>query len=94
MLVKNGGLIASVGSKNNCDISINTQIDQTNKFHRFMSSSGDCLCRILPRSKYHLPLRFQGKKIYTNNRLLFFSVSVFFILLWNYISNIMNVGKI
>ena len=66
--------------------------EKKNKFLYYIELSLDLLGKILPISKYRLPLRFQGKHFYTSKRITFFSILIFAFILWNSIQILMNVG--
>ena len=54
----------------------------------------EILGRITPKSKYILPFNFEGKLIFTNKIITFFSIIVFSLLIWNAVININKIGTI
>ena len=54
----------------------------------------EILGRIIPKSKYILPLNFEGKLFFTNKLITLFSILVFSLIIWNAINNINKIGAI
>ena len=54
----------------------------------------EILSRIIPKSKYNLPLNFEGKRFYTSKIITLTSIMVFSIIIWNIVDNINKIGTI
>ena len=54
----------------------------------------DMMSRILPKSKYNLPLNFEGKQFYKSKMIVLTSILVSLIIIWNAVQNIDKIGTI
>ena len=50
--------------------------------------------RIMPKSKYNLPLNFEGKLFFTSRLIIFTSFLVSSLIIWNAMDNINKIGTI
>ena len=48
----------------------------------------------MPKSKYNLPLNFEGKKFITSKLITVISMLVFSLIIWNALDNINKIGTI
>ena len=54
----------------------------------------EVLGRIMPKSKYDLPLKFEEKLYFTNKIITLSSFLVFSLIIWNALDNIDKIGTI
>ena len=49
---------------------------------------------IIPKSKYNLPLTYEGKKFFSSKLITLTSILIFLLIIWNAVNNINKIGTI